>query len=100
MQSALKNRRIDADHGNLNQVCRCALQWRVDRGPFRESAEIEILAVDVGNWAHASEQSLYPPIAAGFFECAIDEGPYAAIFLEIGLDELLGLCSLDPQVLR
>src|SRR6266849_6380383 len=100
MQSALQNRRINPDHGNLNQVRRGALQGRVDRGSFRKSPQVVVLAVDVWNWAHASEQSLYSPVAASFFERAIDEGPHPAVFFEIGLNKSLRLRSLDPEILR
>ena len=48
--------RVDADHGQLDQVGGGALQRRVDGGALGESAHVGILAVDVGDGAHAAEE--------------------------------------------
>ena len=55
-QSARLKLAIDADHGELDQVGGGSLQRRVDGGALGESAKIRVLAVDVGDGAHTSEE--------------------------------------------
>ena len=55
-QALLAESGVDADHGNFDQIGGGALQWRVYRGAFGEAAQVGVLAVDVGDGAHTTEQ--------------------------------------------
>ena len=65
-----------------------------------KSALVRVLAVDVRNRPHASEQSFHFQIAACFFQSLVDEFPDTAILLEISRDKLLRFGGFDAQILR
>ena len=100
LQPPFKNGGVNPNHGKLDQVRRSALQRRVHRRTLGESAQVEVLAVDVGNRAHAAKQCLHPGIAASLIQGAINKRAYAAIFLEVSVNESFGFRSFDSQILR
>ena len=98
-QSARLKLAIDADHGELDQVGGGSLQWRVDGGALGESAQVRVLAVDVGDGAHTSEEREDLAVATCLLERAVDEAANATVLFEVSVDELLGLARLDADLL-
>src|SRR5579872_3647761 len=96
---ALPQGGVNANHGDLYEIGGSALQRRVDGGALGKSAKVGVLAVDVGNGAHAAEESLDFAFAADFFERRINEFAYARIFFEISVDELLAFCWCNAKPL-
>ena len=91
---------VDANHRDLDQVGRGALQRRVDRGALGKTAQVEVLAVDVGDRPHPAEQRRDFLIAARLLQRAVDELAHAAVLLKISVDEVLGLLGVDANLLR
>ena len=91
---------INADHGQLDQVGGGALQRRIDGGALGKPAHIGVLAQDVGNGTNAAEQRRHLLIAAGSFECLVNEAAHALVAFEIGVDVCLGFLGVNPQSLR
>ena len=97
---ALADGLSDADHGDLDQICGRALERSVDGGALGKAALVGVLAVDVGNGAHAAEERLDFQIAAGFLESLVDELSHPGVLFKITFDELLGFGGGDAEVLR
>ena len=90
---------INPDHSDLDQICSGALQRRIHGGTFGKAAQIGVLAVDVGDGAHASEEGSDFLLAAGFFERFIDPRAHALVFFKVSVDELLGVAGFNSQIL-
>ena len=82
LQALLAESGVDADHGNLDQIGGGALQWRVHRGALGEAAQVGVLAVDVGDGAHATEQRPDFLFAASLVQGSVDEGTHAFVFFK------------------
>ena len=91
---------VDPDHRDLDQVGGCPLQRCVDRGPFREAAQIRVTALDIGDRTNAAKKRADALFAPGLFEHAVDVGAHSLVARKICLDVKPGLILLDPQLLR
>src|SRR4051812_2868376 len=98
-QMLLAQLSIDPDHRQLDEIGGRALERRVHRRALGEAAQVEVLAVNVGNGPHASEQRLYLLIAASLVQRAVDKLAHAAVLLEVSVDEALGFLGIDAKLL-
>src|SRR3954471_15974552 len=99
-KAALAEVRVNANHGNLDQIGCRSLEGRIDGGALRKAALVRVLAVDVGNRADSSEERSYLHVAARFFERLIQEPSDACVFFEVVADKLLCLAGRDAELLR
>src|SRR5579862_270514 len=68
LETLLAKGGVDANHGDLDQVRRSSLQWRVDGSSLGKAALIGILRVDVGNGANAAEERFHFLVATSLLK--------------------------------
>jgi len=90
--------RVDADHGQLDEVGGGALQGRVDGGALGEASLIGVARRDVWDGADAAEPGADELVAADGFERAVDEGADAGVTGKVGLYILPGDLLVDAEL--
>src|SRR6266545_1068585 len=97
-ETPLAQRAGDADHGDLDEVARRALERRVGRGALAEGADVEVLVLELGDVAAPAEQGLHVPPLARRGDGAIEPGAHAREAGEVLLDEALRVILRDGEL--
>jgi hypothetical protein len=93
--TALAERAIDPDHGELDQVGLRALQRGVDRCALGESARVGIAAVNIGYRPLAPEQRAGHHVSNG----GVDKFLHAGVELEVRSNVLLRFGAGDAELM-
>ena len=88
---------VDADHRQLDQIRRRALQRRIDRRALGERSRVGIAGVHVRDRSLAAEQRRRETTLAHLRDGLSDELLHASVQLEIRSDVLFGLLAIDAQ---
>src|SRR5437867_9104387 len=99
-QILLLERRVDADHRDLDQVGGRTLQRRVGSRALTERANAEVAVAELGDVAAPAKKRLHESLLAGLLDCTIQPRAYARKALEVLFDERLRFLERDSQLTR
>src|SRR6267154_1181700 len=97
-ESAVAQRAGDADHGDLDQVRRRALQRRVGGGALTEGADVEVAVFQLRDITPPAEQGLHVAPLPGRRDGAIEPGAHAREAREVLVDEPSSIFLGDAQL--
>ena len=100
-ESALPDRAMDPDHGELDQVGRGALERRVLRVPLAVGPHVEVPVLDLGDVAPPLEERLDVALFPGQLDLPVEKGTDPGEPLEVAGDEpFASSCEMPSFRLR
>src|ERR1044072_2160086 len=95
-----RERGVDANHRDLEQVARGPRERRIGRRALAEGANTEIAVAQLRDVAPAPEERLDEAARARLFDRLFQPGAHTGKALEILFDESLRLLERDPELAR